>query len=660
MTTVLWAVAALVAVTWPSRIIGPLDGAPLDTVAEAMVIGMVLPLAWIVHPRIFRTRVVRALVAGLAAWKLGTWVFLAQQGLCATFAVHTGMPDHLALRRSWDFRTSATAGLPRCSAVLTRDYRERSAFPAWFLNQPVGADINLDNGVRRNIELPPAPAVSMQVAGYAARAEGVEPIAREVQLAGNDWSFELPAERGALGVTTLTVTPPTTLDRVAAYLWFVTPLLIVLVAAYSVAGVIDELQLRGRWLAATLAAAAAAILLGALGDPYARGVAVVAALGAAITAGAPRLRGVPGVVIVVGVPLLAMLAALSLPQVGHFTLYSAGDDWQTFQRYAGRIYLEGFWLEGGERTFWQQPLYRWIAGLLHVVFGDSSVGEVYWDGFGLIASSVLAYVLVTLYASHEWGLTAAVTTLAITTLGPTWYLIGRGLSEISGVLWLTVAVLALARARQGHAGAAVLAGVFATLAVYTRLNHLLLVAACCVLLLPPVASEAWVRPVALLRRLRTSQAALYATVVAIGLALFAARTWYYTGQFSLLYGTTRHFNSTGLGPDTLFDGVVWRRVLDSVLMVVLVSDPPRLDPRTILVPLGVVAAVLALMRAPVLRDLPLSPAVLCIAAISSAFIARGMAYPGRFSMHLIPLAIAMCALLAVRISGRSLSVESPS
>ena len=41
----------------------------------------------------------------------------------------------------------------------------------------------------------------------------------------------------------------------------------------------------------------------------------------------------------------------------------------------------------GSRTFWFQPLYRWIAGLLHLVFGDSSVGERFWDGACLLAGA---------------------------------------------------------------------------------------------------------------------------------------------------------------------------------------------------------------------------------------------------------------------------------
>ena len=89
------------------------------------------------------------------------------------------------------------------------------------------------------------------------------------------------------------------------------------------------------------------------------------------------------------VPFLALIVVLGVPQAGLFTWYSSGDDWWMFQRYSYRIFMEGYWLEGGSLTFWFQPLYRWIAGALHLVFGDSSVGELYWDGLCMAAGGRL-------------------------------------------------------------------------------------------------------------------------------------------------------------------------------------------------------------------------------------------------------------------------------
>lgn len=644
MRSLAWGLLASIGVLWPSRLVGPLDGAPLDAHAEAVLAGIVLPLAWILHPRFFAAFTPRILVASLVTWKLGTWLLLTQQGVCATFGV-TSQPDHLVLRRSWDFRTAAPEGLPQCSAVITRPIDERSRFPAWFLNLPVGKDHDLDNQAPKTVNFPATAQVTMNVDAFIASSAGVRRIESTRELHGDAWQFDLPYRAGWLSDETATIGPPSPHDVALRHLWFIAPLLTLALVGYWIVLAFLRLRMPRHVTAALVAMTIVAVVLGWAGGPYPRAAGLIFA--AALLVKVPfRLQGTRAVVLFVGIPLLAMLTTWAWSQIGRFTLYSAGDDWQTFQRYAARIYFEGFWLEGGERTFWQQPLYRWLAGFLHVIFGDSSVGEVYWDGFGLVASAMLAYVLVRPYASHRWAFAAAVATVATTLLAPTWYLVGRGLSEITATMWLALAAAALLRAHTAPVPNALVAGIFATLAVYTRLNHVILAFALVVLLLP--------RGRAPLRAALT-----FWSLIAVGLALFAARTWYYTGHFSVLYGTTREFNATELGLDSLTDLTVWRRVIDSVLMVVTVSDPPRFDPRSILVIAGVIIAVFRLLHAPFVRAVPLGPAVVCLAAIASAFVARGLAYPGRFSLHLIPLAIAVSVLLAARAGGLIAVVGAP-
>jgi hypothetical protein len=647
MKTLAWGLLALVGVLWPSRVVGPIDGAPLDTFAEVILAGVVLPFAWMLHAHVFRAAAARVLVAALVAWKLGTWVLLTQQGLCATFAMSSGASDHLVLRRSWDFRTSAPEGLARCSAVVTRSLDGQLAFPAWFLNLPVGHDRNLDAQQQRLVEPPQSPHVVMHVAGYLSSSDGVRAVEETTTLGGSQWRFDMPGADHVLA--TATIDPPSTADALARYLWFVSPALTMALLCFWAYRGLARLRMPAIALTAWAALTGASIVLGLVGEPYARGIALL--LATVLVLRLPyRLQNRRAVVLFIGLPLLAMLAAGGASQVGRFTMYSAGDDWQTFQRFAARIYFDGHWLEGGSATFWYQALYRWIAGMLHVVFGDSSVGELYWDGYGLLASATLAYALVRMSLSFRWALAASLATLATTLLGPNWYLVGRGLAEISALMWVALTALALARARAGHVTAAIRAGVLATLAIYTRMNHLILLAAMVVLLLPRLDAGAWTRPVALLRTLRLQAAFLYGAVVAAGLVLLAARSWYYNGVFSLSYGTSMQFHSTGLAFDTLADPAVWRRVFESLAVMVTVSDPARFDPRSVLVLLGVAIALLALLRMPVARELPLAPVVLCLAATSSAFAVRGLAYPGRFSLHLIPLAVSVSVLFAARLA----------
>jgi len=87
----------------------------------------------------------------------------------------------------------------------------------------------------------------------------------------------------------------------------------------------------------------------------------------------------------------------------------------------------------------------------------------------------------------------------------------------------------------------------------------------------------------------------------------------------------------------------------SILMIVTVQDPPRFDWRSVLVLWGFGLSVLGLLRVPFARRLPLGVAVFCVAGVAGGIVARGSAYPGRFSVHLIPVAVAMAMLSAVAV-----------
>jgi hypothetical protein len=90
-------------------------------------------------------------------------------------------------------------------------------------------------------------------------------------------------------------------------------------------------------------------------------------------------------------------------------------------------------------------------------------------------------------------------------------------------------------------------------------------------------------------------------------------------------------------------------------MIVSVQDPPRFDVRAVLVIVGFIASILALLRVPLARRLPLGIVVMCVAAVAGGLVARGVAYPGRFSIQLIPVAVAvavsLCGLVVAALRG---------
>jgi len=314
-----------------------------------------------------------------------------------------------------------------------------------------------------------------------------------------------------------------------------------------------------------------------------------------------------------------------------------------------RIVMGGYWLEGGSRAFDYQPLYRWISGVLHLVFGDSSVGELYLDAACLLAGGLLAYELAKMAAGFRAGVVAGAMTLATFTIGTIWYFVGRGLSEIAAAGFAFLAASFLLRARLGRMTSAVAAGTLAVAMFYTRLNHLMFAMGLLALTLRLRTPASWSAVANGLRRARLQSAAAYTAIFGGGLVLFAARTWWYSGVFSLLYGTALKNNDTGLRLTTLGVPAVWRVVSHSLSSLIWMNEPPRPDVRAAWVAVGAVLAVGALLQIPKLRQLPAPIALVCVAAGASSLFVHTHNYPGRMSVHLVPFAAALttCASGAV-------------
>jgi hypothetical protein len=153
------------------------------------------------------------------------------------------------------------------------------------------------------------------------------------------------------------------------------------------------------------------------------------------------------------------------------------------------------------------------------------------------------------------------------------------------------------------------------------------------------------------RRVDRQAALAYLATFVTGVVLFAVRTWWYTGVFSVLYGTSLKNNDTGLRLSTIGSQEVWTRIAHSLSALVWMNEPPHLDPRAIVVATGAVLSVLALAQLPRLNRLPFSIAVVTLGAGVSSVFAHAHGYPGRMSIHLVPFATAM-ALVAIAFALR--------
>jgi len=673
MANAIWAGLGLAALLWPSRLAGPVDGAPLDFTFEAIAAVAAVFAAWL-HPRILRAAGPRAIIVGLLAWQALIAGSASMDGWCLRFV--SPVPLYRAtgpIPHSWDVRADWRAPVPECSAIMRRSYTVLEEFPVWFYNLPPV----LEGFPAEASDRPPMVRLRLDAHGYIdVPQEGTLRFAvdedvrlrlrvddreftHDQALAGvrvpagshlvtldgdlQRWHWALRAfwdDHDLWSAVTATTTPPTTIDRwLRPWARYVSALLLIAFLITAIGAIAARAQSPGTLMFAALCSVVVAAMP-FTGSPVATRVGALALFAPLAWRVPRRLQNGLGASLLVGLPFLAIYVALGVPQIGVFTWYSSGDDWWMFQRYGYRIFMEGYWLEGGQLTFWFQPLYRWISGALHMVFGDSSVGELWWDASCAGIGAFFSYLVTRRFAGFRHGLAAAALTLVILVLGPGWYLFGRGLSELSSMGLIYAAALTATRARRGHVGALLATAILGTLAFYTRLNNLPIACAIAVFAFPtrtPVTGV-W-RPSLWVREARKPVIVSVLGGVAIGMWLFTWRTWHYTHQLDMFFGTQAADRAVVKADDSLVAAI--GQVIDSMMMMLTMNDPPAFDLRSLPIVLGIAAAVAGAMGVPGLRKLPLNVCVLALAGLTSAVVARGSAYPGRFSLHLIPAAVAI-------------------
>jgi hypothetical protein len=660
-----WTIAAVAALCWPARLVGPLDGIPFDQPSDAIVIGLLIPSLWWLDRRVAGRLAARALIAALLLWKVGGSVVLQQQGLCAaayapapwsgtTQTIRVAEPS--GALRSWDVRADWRDPAPRCTAILTRALPESRDFPAWFVNitdQMFGRrDVSMTVDGFVTVDEPgvlrwnASSGTSMDAAAqYLQR--GSQAVSYSWHLTGEDWRFVPQIDGASLWQRAIVTTAePRAIDRwVAPWGSAVAPLLVIAMVAGMLVNLWRQMRPAPVMIAASLVMSLVSVLLASSGSLAARAAGLVA-VAACVIPVQTHLRNLRGAFLLIGAPWLVFFAAWSSAQIGRFSVYSS-DDWLAYQVAGYRIVMNGYWLEAGTLTFDYQPLYRWITGVLHVIFGDSSVGEVYLDAAALLCGALLAFRLVRARAGFRWALVASAATLATFTLSTTWHFVGRGLSEIAAAGWAFVAVFFILRGRRGSAGWMVAASIATVLMVYTRLNHLLWAPCLAAFLLPLRAPARLSALPPALAQVRWSRLAILAAVVAAGILLLPLRTWYYTGVFSMFYGTSLRHNDTRLRLRTLFDRTVWEKIAHSLASFVTVSEPPRFDPRALVMGAGTLAWLATVIQLPPARVVPAAVVIAAAGAVVGAFFAHAHPYPGRFSIHAVPFASAL-AFLAVR------------
>jgi hypothetical protein len=671
---------ALAAIWWPGRLAGIFDGAPLATALDAVVLGLLFPVLLWLTPGVWRDRRAQVLVIALLAWKAFS-LTLVQDGFCVrVLPTRPGKDGRVTAVKNWDVRTDWRSANPVCSAIATQPFLEDREFPLWLLyNFPVAGHDPPRGGEPRSAEgrlimtgmvgvdapgvlrvrTSPTVAARLTVDGLPAGPDGISVAAGAhdvvIDATVRDFNWVLAPlwnDDNLFSAATVTVEPRSALDRVVRpWARWISPALVIgllILISMHVHAAVREGQMFA-WIAISAAAGA----LTAAFIPQRRWhYATLLLLASCALRVPPGLKNIRGAVLLLAPAWLA----LNIVHIyydkgfGRMDLLMVGNDWWNFQLYAYQIYMEGRWLEGGEPVFWFQPFYRWIAGALHMVFGHSPIGENYWDAIAVVILALFSFETTRIIGGFRWGCAAGVLALTTFLSGPGYVFVGRGLAEISSAAFIYLAALTVIRAReQLNVRLLVIAGCFAVIGTWTRLNNLPMALAVAVFAWPLTepASTLW-KPGRWWSHAWTPPLIVVPVVVVVGMGLFALRTWYYTGIFSLLHGTQA--TSLAVWRPGMTAVEVARAMIDSVMMIATTVDPPRYHNGALPIMVGAALSVAALSGVRTFGRLPLPLVAFTLAAFSSALVARGSAYSGRFSIHVVAVTVAvvMSAIVARR------------
>jgi len=343
---------------------------------------------------------------------------------------------------------------------------------------------------------------------------------------------------------------------------------------------------------------------------------------------------------VVGPGVLVFCFLQWWPDMGRMSFLSLGDDWRTYQNFAREIFVGGDIWHRQEPVFAYQPLYRYVVGLLHLFFGQSMIAQNFLDvwsvligggillslSYKLTDSLPIAFLAPWIYLTLEWG-------------GAFRHHIGRGLQEHTAMLFMMLTIGWLFQRGSLSWKRAATGGLLAALGFYLRMDHLGVLAA---------AGTVWIQhpPGSFSKVWKAWWKALFChkgPFMVFGGMLLAALL-----SIPLrngIIGGKWVFNS--VGNLNILRCYSWSCSLENLRKLLFASDPSLPFTSTpvswatasVLFPGTVIALMALFVRKGPLTYFPLSLGILLTGLIAPYIWVKVVAYPPRFSIHLLPLAV---------------------
>lgn len=320
-----------------------------------------------------------------------------------------------------------------------------------------------------------------------------------------------------------------------------------------------------------------------------------------------------------------------------FTWFSPGDDWTTMQNH-GRSIAQGDWLNAGGEAVWAGQFgYRYVAGVLHLLFGQS-----WWPGQVLDLWSLAAMVaipsliLVWLGLSGRPGVVAAGLVLGFIGASSAKDYLGSGLQEWVAAACL-MAVAAATTWDADHPGPRTLLWLFfVPWAFWLRLDHLPMLGAMILLLGKPTVGS-WG---GLGRGLREKAVrfwrplSLFALIVGFSVFLVFLRNFVTGGVWALTDSSYVGPKLSGFSQDPL-------RMLKMILSGWQGSTGGPGPLALVLLPAAILGLISLAGRFGKIRNCPVEPALIFLAGLLPFALVQEFSYAPRFCIHLVPWACLM-------------------
>jgi len=162
-----------------------------------------------------------------------------------------------------------------------------------------------------------------------------------------------------------------------------------------------------------------------------------------------------------------------LPQIAEFKFYSFGDDWLKYQVLARKIFIDGDWVNWGEQALVYQPLYRFLVGVFHLLFGQSSFAQQIFDVWCILGTAFLLFSILRNTHLKLAFIAFLICSFIFLNAGYSRF-IGSGLQEISAAFFmiLTLALVFEAQFAKSKLRKYFIPGLAAIVAILLRTDHL--------------------------------------------------------------------------------------------------------------------------------------------------------------------------------------------